>query len=53
MILNRDLTAEILSATLDELLSSPELLKRMAAASASLGKPNAADEIADLILQLT
>ena len=53
MILNKDLTAEILSATLDELLSSPELLKRMAAASASLGKPDAADEIADLILKLT
>ena len=53
MILNKDLTAEILSATLDELLSSPEKLKSMAAASLSLGKPNAADEIADLILKLT
>ncbi len=53
MILNRDLTTEILSATLDELLTSPETLKRMAAASLSLGKPNAADEIADLILQMT
>ena len=52
MILNKDLTAEILSATLDELLSSPEKLKSMAAASLSLGKPNAADEIADLILKL-
>ena len=53
MILNKDLTAEILSATLDELLSSPEKLKSMAEASLSLGKPNAADEIADLILELT
>ena len=53
MILNRDLTAEILSATLDELLSSPEKLKSMAAASLSLGKPHAADDIAELILQLT
>ena len=53
MILNRDLTAEILSATLDELLTAPEKLKSMAAASLSLGKPNAADEIADLILELT
>ena len=52
MILNKDLTAEILSATLDELLISPEKLKSMAAASLSLGKPNAADEIADLILKL-
>ena len=52
MILNKDLTAEILLATIDELLSSPEKLKSMAAASLSLGKPNAADEIADLILKL-
>lgn len=52
MILNKDLTAEILSATLDELLASPEKLKSMAQASLSLGKPNAADEIADLILKL-
>ena len=53
MILNRDLTAEILSATLDELLSSPDELKRMSQASLSLGKPHAADEIAELILSLT
>ena len=52
MILNKDLTAEILSATIDELLASPEKLKSMAKASLSLGKPNAADEIADLILKL-
>jgi len=53
MILNKDLTSEILSATLDEMLSSPDALKRMSAASLSLGKPHAADEIADLILALT
>ena len=53
MILNRDLTAEILSATLDELLSSPDELRRMARASSSLGKPDAADVIADMILSLT
>lgn len=52
MILNKDLTAEILSATIDELLVSPEKLKSMAKASLSLGKPDAADEIADLILKL-
>ena len=52
MILNKDLNAQILSATLDELLASPEKLKSMAQASLSLGKPNAADEIADLILKL-
>lgn len=53
MILNRNLTAEILSATLNELLTSPDELKRMSAASLSLGKPNAASEIADIILKLT
>ncbi len=52
MILNKDLTAEILSAQLEELLSSPEKLKSMAEASLSLGKPLAADEIADMILKL-
>ncbi len=52
MILNKDLTADILSATLDELLSSPEKLKSMSAASLSLGKPHAADEIADLIIKM-
>ena len=52
MILNKDLTAELLEKNLDELLSSPEKLKSMAAASLSLGKPNATDEIADLILNL-
>ena len=52
MILNKDLTAEILSATLDEMLSSPDALKKMSAASLSLGRPQAAAEIADLILAL-
>ena len=52
MILNKDLTAEILSSQLEELLKNPEELKKMSAASLSLGKPQAADEIADLILNL-
>ena len=52
MILNKDLTAELLQKNLDELLASPEKLKSMAAASLSLGKPHAADEIADIILKL-
>jgi len=52
MILNKDLTADILSAQLDELLASPQTLKQMAKASLSLGKPDAADEIADIILNL-
>ena len=53
MILNKDLNAEILQKNLDELLFSPQTLKQMAKASLSLGKPNAADEIADMILNLT
>lgn len=53
MILNKDLNAEILKATLDELLANPDALKDMAAASLSLGRPQAADEIAELILSLT
>ncbi|MBR2518168.1 MAG: undecaprenyldiphospho-muramoylpentapeptide beta-N-acetylglucosaminyltransferase [Selenomonadaceae bacterium] len=52
MILNKDLTAEILSAKIDELLTAPETLKKMSEASLSLGKPHAADEIAELILEL-
>ena len=52
MILNKDLTAEILSEQLDELLNNPEKLQKMSAASLTLGKPQAADEIADLILNL-
>ena len=53
MILNKDLTAEILSAKIDELLTAPETLKKMSEASLSLGKPHAAAEIAELILELT
>ena len=52
MILNKDLTAPLLQKNLDELLSSPQTLSDMAKASLSLGKPDAADEIADLILSL-
>jgi len=52
MILNKDLTSEILSTQLDELLNAPDKLKEMSAASLSLGKPNAAAEISDLILSL-
>ncbi len=52
MILNKDLTAPLLQKNLDELLASPQTLKDMAKASLSLGKPDAADEIADLILNL-
>ena len=53
MILDKDLTAEILSANLNEILSAPDELKKMATASLKLGRPQAAAEIADLILGLT
>ena len=53
MILNKDLTAEILSAQIDELLKNPDELQKMSAASLSIGRPQAAAEISDLILDLT
>ena len=52
MILNKDLTSEILTAQIDELIKNPATLKEMAAASLSIGRPQAAAEIADLILSL-
>ena len=52
MILNKDLTSEILSEHLNELLDNPEELKKMSAASLTLGKPQAAEEIANLIINL-
>ena len=53
MILNKDLTAEILSAQIEELLKNPAELQKMSAASLSIGRPQAAAEISDLILDLT
>ena len=52
MILNKDLNSEILQDTLTELLESPETLKEMSKASLSLGRPEAAEEIASMIIQL-
>ena len=52
MILNKDLNAEILSSTLDELLKNPDELKKMSAASLTLGRPHAAEEISEMILNL-
>ena len=52
MILNKDLTAETLGTTLNELLSKPEELKNMAEASRSMGRPNATDDIADMVLSI-
>ena len=52
VILNRELTAETLGAALDELLADGEGLRKMAAASKQLGRPEAADEIAEMVLAL-
>ena len=52
MILNKDLNSEILQKDISELLNDPQMLKLMAEASLKLGRPQAADEIAEIILQL-
>ena len=52
MILDRELTSERLLSTMAELLSEEAKLKRMAKAAKHLGKPEAADEIADRIIML-
>jgi len=52
MILNRDLTAQSLGSVLTELLSQPDKLQQMAAASRKLGRPQAAQTIADMVLAL-
>ena len=43
-----EMSAERLTAVLTELLSDPERLIRMAAAARTLGRPNAASDLADL-----
>ncbi len=53
MILNKDLTSELLQKNINELLTNIDTLKAMSAASLSLGRPQAAEEIAELILQLS
>ncbi len=52
MILNRELTSETLMSVLTELLSEEVKLERMSKASRTLGRPQAADTIADMILQI-
>ena len=52
VILDRDLTDKTLSALLGELLSEEGKLRRMAEKSRVLGRPEAADEIADLVLEI-
>ncbi len=52
MILNQDLNSEILQKTIDELLKNPDELKKMSVASKNLGRPKAAEEISEMILNL-
>ena len=53
MILDKDLTAERLLAVLAELLGEEARLTRMGEISRSLGRPQAAEEIAALVLAMT
>ncbi len=53
MILNKDLTSTGLERLIKELLSDREKLQSMAAASKKLGQPQAADVIADMIIDLS
>ena len=52
MILDRELTPERLSSVLTELLSEPDKLQAMAKASRAMGRPQAASDIADLVLDI-
>ena len=52
MILNKDLTSERLGAVLTELLSDDDKLTAMAEASRSMGRPEAAADIAEMVLDL-
>jgi UDP-N-acetylglucosamine--N-acetylmuramyl-(pentapeptide) pyrophosphoryl-undecaprenol N-acetylglucosamine transferase len=47
--LERDLDREAMTRLLGELLSDPARLARMAAAAASLARPDAAERLADLV----
>ena len=53
MILDKDLTAERLLSVLAELLHKESRLKRMGENSRALGRPQAAEEIAALVLAMT
>ena len=50
--MNKDLTAQGLIQAIDELIGKPEKLQAMAKASAKLGRPEAADTISELIIEL-
>ena len=52
MILNRDTTAEKLIEVIEELLSDDKILKQMAENSRRIGRPRAAADIAEIIIEL-
>ena len=52
MILDRELTSERLGSVLMELFSEPGKLEKMAAASKAMGRPEAADTIADMVIDM-
>lgn len=52
VILDKDLTGEIILAEIEKLLNNPEELLKMQKAAASLGKPEAAEQIAVSALAL-
>lgn len=52
MILNKDLTAQGLIELIEELLSDESILANMAASSKAIGRPKAADAIAEMIIEL-
>jgi UDP-N-acetylglucosamine--N-acetylmuramyl-(pentapeptide) pyrophosphoryl-undecaprenol N-acetylglucosamine transferase len=49
LLQQRDLTADKLSALLGEIFANPEELAKRSEAAASLGKPDAAQRLADLV----
>lgn len=53
VILNKDLTADVLIEAIDGLLAEAGTLQAMAEASRSLGRPEAADTIAEMIIELS
>jgi UDP-N-acetylglucosamine--N-acetylmuramyl-(pentapeptide) pyrophosphoryl-undecaprenol N-acetylglucosamine transferase len=53
LIQQRDLTAEKLSLLLAEIFAHPEEFAKRAAAAASLGKPDAAQRLADLVEKIS
>ena len=53
MILNNELTSDGLEFLINELLDDREMLSSMAEASRALGRPQAADTIADMIIALS